>query len=134
MYLAVNYLIKLGHKNIAGIFKADDMQGINRHHGYVKALAEAGIPYDSNKVIWFHTEDRKTKLNSEIKNLINSGVSLDSIACYNDEIAFGIYQTLTELGLRVPGDISITGFDDSNLATTCPVRLTTVTHPKEKLG
>jgi len=134
MYLAVNHLIQLGHKNIAGIFKADDMQGVNRHHGYVKALSEAGIPYDSNKVIWFHTEDRKVKPNTEIRNFINTGISLDSISCYNDEIAFGIYQTLSELGVRVPEDISITGFDDSNLATACPVRLTTVTHPKEKLG
>jgi len=134
MYLAVNHLIKLGHKYIAGIFKADDMQGINRHHGYVKALAEAGIPYDSRKVIWYHTEDRKAKPTSAIRDLIGMGTPLDAIACYNDEIAFWVYQTLAESGVRVPGDISITGFDDSNLATACPVRLTTVTHPKEKLG
>ena len=134
MYLAVSHLINLGHKNIAGIFKADDMQGINRHHGYVKALSEAGITYDSEKVIWFHTEDRRTKPNSEIRNFINMEIPLDSIACYNDEIAFWIYQTLTELGMNVPEDISITGFDDSNMAANCPVRITTVTHPKEKLG
>ncbi len=134
MYLAVRHLLELGHKNIAGIFKADDMQGINRHHGYVKALAEAGITYDSEKVVWFHTEDRKTKPYSEIRDFIDMKIPLDSIACYNDEIAFGIYQTLTELGINVPEDISITGFDDSNMATNCPVKLTTVTHPKEKLG
>ncbi len=134
MYIAVRHLLDLGHRNIAGIFKADDMQGINRHHGYVKALSEAGITYDSEKVIWFHTEDRKTKPNYEIRNFINMGKVLDSITCYNDEIAFGIYQTLTELGINVPEDISITGFDDSYLANNCPVRLTTITHPKEKLG
>ncbi len=134
MYLAVSHLLKLGHKNIAGIFKADDMQGINRHHGYVKALSEAGMPYDSRKVIWFHTEDRKIKPSSEIRNLIGMGLTLDSIACYNDEIAFSIYQTLIEQGLKVPDDISITGFDDSHIASSCPVRLTTVVHPKEKLG
>lgn len=134
MYLTVSHLINLGHRNIAGIFKADDMQGINRHHGYVRALSEAGITYDSDKVVWFHTEDRKTKPYSEIRDTINMGTTLDAIACYNDDIAFGIYQTLTELGINVPLEISITGFDDSNMATNCPVRLTTVTHPKEKLG
>ncbi len=134
MYLTVRHLIDLGHKNIAGIFKADDMQGINRHHGYVKALSEAGMAYDSEKVIWFHTEDRKTKPNSELKIFIETGMPLDAVACYNDEIAFGVYQTLTELGINVPEDISITGFDDSYLAANCPVRITTAKHPKEKLG
>ena len=134
MYLTVNHLINLGHKDIVGIFKADDMQGINRHHGYVRALSEAGITYDSKKVIWFHTEDKKIKPYFEIRDFIDSGMPMDSIACYNDEIAFGIYQTLTELGINVPEKISITGFDDSNMAANCPVRITTVTHPKEKLG
>lgn len=134
MYLAVSHLINLGHKNIVGIFKADDMQGINRHHGYVKALSEAGINYDSEKVIWFHTEDKKIKPYSEIRNIINMGTATDAIACYNDDIAFGTYQTLTELGINVPEEISLTGFDDSYIATNCPVMLTTVTHPKEKLG
>ena len=41
------------------VFKADDMQGQNRHKGYVRALQEAGILYDPDKVVWFHTEDRK---------------------------------------------------------------------------
>ena len=44
MYAAVQYLRQLGHTNIAGIFKVDDMQGLKRHKGYVRALAESGCP------------------------------------------------------------------------------------------
>lgn len=134
MYLAVKYLIDLGHKNIVGVFKADDAQGIERHKGYVKALSDCGIQYNPDNVIWFHTEDRKTKPLSTIEGMIKSGKIIDAIACYNDQIAFSFYEKITELGLSIPEDISLTGFDDSYYATSCPIKLTSVSHPKEQLG
>lgn len=133
-YLATKYLIDVGHRNIVGIFKADDMQGVQRHRGYARALAECGLPYDPDNIIWFHTEDRKTKPYSAIESLIKSKKKIDGIVCYNDQIAYGIYEKLSELGISIPEDISITGFDDSYYATSCPVKLTSVSHPKELLG
>lgn len=50
-YLITKYLIETGHKDIAGIFKADDIQGQNRHKGYAMALQEAGMRYDPDKVL-----------------------------------------------------------------------------------
>ena len=58
-YLVTKYLLEQGHRRITGFFKADDIQGIQRHKGYVRALQEAGIPYDPDLVVWFHTEDRR---------------------------------------------------------------------------
>ena len=58
-YLITKYLIETGHRNIIGVFKSDDMQGQNRHRGYVQALQEAGLVYDPDRVIWFYTEDRR---------------------------------------------------------------------------
>ncbi len=134
MYLIVKYLADIGHRNIAGIFKADDIQGVNRHKGYVKALSEYGIPYNPDYVVWFHTEDRLSKPYAAIKAMIDSGIKIDAVSCYNDQIAFKMYELFNEMGKRVPEDISITGFDDSYLSVNCPVKLTTVSHPKEKLG
>lgn len=134
MYMAVKYLIELGHENIVGIFKADDIQGIERHRGYAKALAENNLQYNPDNVIWFHTEDRKIKPYSTVEGMLKGGRKVDAIACYNDQIAFGIYEKLSEMGLSVPEDISLTGFDDSYYSTSCPVKLTSVTHPKELLG
>ncbi|MDF2988493.1 MAG: regulatory protein GntR [Eubacterium sp.] len=134
MYLAVRYLINLGHKNIIGIFKADDVQGIERHKGYARALAENSLQYNPDNVVWFHTEDRKIKPYTTIEAMIKGGRKIDAIACYNDQIAFGVYEKITELGLSVPDDISLTGFDDSYYSTSCPVKLTSVSHPKEQLG
>jgi GntR family transcriptional regulator of arabinose operon len=134
MYMVVKYIGGLGHKNIVGIFKADDVQGVNRHKGYAKALSECGILYNPDNVIWFHTEDRSTKPVSVVRDMLSSGTGIDAIACYNDQVAFSIYQMLVESGRRIPEDISLTGFDDSYLSVNCPVKLTTVSHPKEKLG
>ncbi|OPX45923.1 arabinose metabolism transcriptional repressor [Ruminiclostridium hungatei] len=134
MYLAVKHLIDLGHKEITGIFKADDVQGIERHKGYVRALEESKMPYDPDSVIWFHTEDRKIKPQAEVEAMLKEGKKIDAIACYNDQAAFGVYEKLSEMGISVPEDISITGFDDSYYATSCPVKLTSVSHPKELLG
>jgi GntR family transcriptional regulator of arabinose operon len=133
-YLAVEHLIRLRHKSIAGIFKADDIQGINRHKGYARALADHGIVYDPEKVVWFHTEDRDTKPGIAIRDIIRRGIQIDAVAAYNDEAAVRVIRQLDKLGLRVPDDISVVGFDDSYLAQNGAVKLTTVGHPKEKLG
>ena len=134
MYELVMYLAKTGHRNISGIFKADDMQGLNRHKGFVRALSESGLVYDPEKVIWFHTEDRAIKPFATLKSLLAGGSEIDAVACYNDEVAYKAVEILTGIGCKVPEDISVTGFDDSYLAEACPVKLTTVKHPKQELG
>lgn len=133
-YLATKHLLDLGHKQIVGIFKADDVQGKERHKGYVRALQEAGCFYDPDKVIWYHTEDRKQKPVRMLENLLNEKVPVHAVVCYNDQIAVPVVEMLLKRGYRVPEDISVTGYDDSYLAVTCPVKLTTVAHPHEELG
>jgi GntR family transcriptional regulator of arabinose operon len=134
MYKITKYLIELGHKKLVGIFKMDDSQGLARHAGYVKALNENKIIYDPEKVIWYHTVDKLLKPRAEIKEIIKKKISFDSVVCYNDEIACLIVSTLNEVGIRVPDDVSITGFDNSQLMSGNMVGITTVEHPKEQLG
>lgn len=135
-FLATDYMISLGHRDIIGVFKADDSQGIERHKGYVKALGKAGIPYDADKVVWFHTEDRKSHPREQIRQMLakRDEMFFDGIVAYNDQIALEIMKVVEEEGLKCPDDISITGYDDSDMASNYKVPLTTVTHPKEQLG
>lgn len=133
-YLLTKHLTDLGHKYILGVFKADDTQGNGRHKGYVEALQESGIPYNPDKVIWFHTEDKAVKPKSVLNDLLNKKEPIDAIVCYNDQIAIEIIEFLNSRGLRVPEDISITGYDNSFMAESGGVKLTTISHPKEKLG
>lgn len=133
-YLITKYLLSLGHRRILGMFKADDRQGIERHRGYAKALQEYGVFYDPDRIIWFHTEDRAVKPFARLRTMASQGLSFDSVVCYNDQIAIKTIQTLSQLGLRVPEDISVTGYDNSFLAENYQVGLTTIAHPHEKLG
>lgn len=135
-YLATKHLTSLGHRRIIGIFKSDDTQGQQRHKGYVQALQEAGIPYDPDLVVWFYTEDRKMHPYEKMRQLAEERKSqpFDAVVAYNDQIAIEVIRALGDMGLRVPEDVSVTGYDDSYLAATCKVPLTTVAHPKERLG
>lgn len=133
-YLLTKYLIELGHREIIGVFKCDDSQGQNRHKGFVKAFVEAGIPYNPENVIWFYTEDRAIHPYDDIMKMIKSGKRIDAIAAYNDQVAMHILKALRKQGLKVPDDISITGYDNSQMATSTGIRLTTVVHPQEELG
>lgn len=133
-YLVTKYLIDLGHKHILGIFKVDDSQGKERHKGYVKAIQEAGYAYDPDMVIWFHTEDRTVKPSGILMLMLEDGVSIDGIVCYNDQTAFEVIKTLERSGLSVPEDISVTGYDNSLLAENGIAKLTTIAHPQERLG
>ncbi|RGY97709.1 GntR family transcriptional regulator [Clostridium sp. AM58-1XD] len=133
-YMVTHYLIELGHRHIAGVFKADDIQGKERHKGYVKALQEAGFPYNPDMVVWFHTEDRKKKPAVMIGKMAEQGVELDGVVCYNDQIAIQVMDALSELGMKVPEDVSVTGYDNSLIGQERGVGLTTIAHPQEKLG
>lgn len=125
-YLLTKYLIDTGHRQIAGVFKADDSQGAERHKGYVKALQEAGMPYQPELVVWFHTEDRKVKPAVMVQMMLEAELPIDAVVCYNDQIAVEVIRMLERIGKKVPEDLSVTGYDDSMIARTGPVELTTV--------
>jgi LacI family transcriptional regulator/LacI family repressor for deo operon, udp, cdd, tsx, nupC, and nupG len=57
-----------------------------------------------------------------------------AVTCYNDLVALGLCRALAELGLNVPGDVSVIGFDDVALLDYLPLRLTTVRMPKGEMG
>lgn len=133
-YLITKYLIETGHKNIVGVFKSDDIQGQERHKGYVTALQEAGILYDPDKIVWFYTEDRKIHPYESIYQMAMEKAPMDSVVCYNDQIAMKVMQALNDAGLKVPEDVSVTGYDNSYMASSNGFHLTTIVHPQEKLG
>ena len=100
-YLVTKHLLDSGRRNIAGFFKADDRQGIERHKGYVKALQEHEIAYDPDKVVWFHTEDRRKKPALMVRNMVRQNSFPDGIVCYNDQIAVQVMEELERQGAQI---------------------------------
>lgn len=129
----VDYLISLGHKRIGVISGLkDNPHAIDRLEGYKESLATAGIPFDKSLIaegdfsMW-------SGLNSAFQ-FCNMQNRPTAIFCMNDEMAIGAIQTLKSQGLRVPEDISVTGFDDIAYARYCDPSLTTISQPAEEMG
>lgn len=57
----------------------------------------------------------------------------DGIVCYNDQIAVQVTETLMREGIKIPGDVSVTGYDNSLYAQRGE-GITTIAHPQERLG
>ena len=92
------------------------------------------MAYDPEQVIWYFTEDRKVHPYTGLKNKIMQKTPIDAVVCYNDQIAVHVIRAIEEAGLSVPGDISVTGYDNSRYSTIADLKLTTIVHPQERLG
>lgn len=61
-YELTKILIEHGHRRIGGIFKYDDMQGIERYKGFIQCLSDYGVKFDDDCVRWYSTKDMDEKL------------------------------------------------------------------------
>ena len=84
-------------------------------------------------MVWIDTDESK-QLNYCRDKILNRVEECSALFCYNDQIAFQLIRMLTERGIRVPEDVSVISVDDSDLALHSEVQITSLPHPKEKLG
>jgi len=130
---AVDYLIKLGHRNIAFlVYEYDNSTITDRMKGYLKAHKSNGIPVNKNYII-------KSKFASNVgyymaKEVLEKFPEVTAIFAYNDIIALGAYTAISQKGLKIPDDISIVGYDDIEMASIISPRLTTVSQPFYDIG
>ncbi|MED4719151.1 GntR family transcriptional regulator [Bacillus atrophaeus] len=133
--MAADHLFSLGHTQIMGIFKADDTQGVKRMNGYIQAHRDRQLFPSPDMIVTFTTEEKELILLEKVKHILERNSSRPTaILCYNDEIALKVINTIRGIGLKVPDDISIVGYDDSHFAQISEVKLTSVKHPKSAMG
>jgi GntR family transcriptional regulator, arabinose operon transcriptional repressor len=128
---AVRLLLGNGRKNIAGIFKSDDIQGHRRYAGYAEALREAKIGVRDEHILWYTTETRKKLIGSALLDIL---ADCDAVVCYNDEIAIQVLDILKENGICVPETIAVASFDGSVFSTVSSPKLTSLLLKKEEVG
>lgn len=132
--MAARHLLQLGHREIAGIFKSDDIQGLKRQAGFEAAFTEQNLSWRPEFRGNFETEQIGSYPYQFTKKLLQLAPRPSAICCYNDQIALKVVEAIRDAGLRIPDDISVIGYDDSSLATASDVRLTTIKHPKAEMG
>ncbi|ADL08468.1 LacI family DNA-binding transcriptional regulator [Thermosediminibacter oceani] len=130
---AVNYLVQIGHSEIGFINGHKDAAvSIERLEGYRKALEHHGIPYDERYVAY---GDYTQQSGAEaFKELLREIPQITAVFCASDLMAVGALKAAGEMGKKVPGEISIVGFDDIELATIITPNLTTIRQEKYRIG
>lgn len=130
---ATGHLAGLGHTRIAfvngplGIVLCRD-----RLKGYRLALQQARLPFDPELVAegGFTVESGR----APAKRLLTLPDRPTAVFCANDEMAVGVMQVVRELGLRIPEDVAVVGFDDIALAALVETPLTTIRQPMYQIG
>jgi LacI family transcriptional regulator len=131
---AVQELLQAGHRRIGFCTNVDDVPATHgRLHAYRECLAEAGIAFDETLVLADVSEGDGGYRTA--RALLGREVRPTALFCYNDRMAMGAYRAAAELGLRIPTDVSIVGFDNQELiAENLYPALTTVALPHYEMG
>jgi len=129
----IEHLISLGHKKIGFIgYRFDIVALNNRLLGYKKALEKHRIPIRDEYIL------EGTVLGNSGYYMTNKLLDLDdpptAIHCFNEYLAMGAYMAISERNLKIPQDISLTGFDDLFMSKLIRPRLTTVSQPISTMG
>lgn len=131
-YDAARHLIGLGHKRILhmsgpGVY----MSSREREKGYRDAMTEAGLVPDVINCGEFSIE---CGYETARKLIRNGPLKYTGIFAADDYIAFGVMDALRNAGVNVPGDVSVIGYDDQELAASFHPGLTTIRQPAEEMG
>jgi LacI family transcriptional regulator len=131
-YLATEHLLHLGHRNIAFIGgEADLLTTVERRRGYEDALLERGLtPQPDRMVLGEYT----TEFGARAARLLLRDAAPTGIFAASDVVAIGVLQVARQLGLTIPEDLSLVGFDDIPMAEMLAPPLTTIWQPAEDLG
>ena len=133
-YDAVSYLISHGHTKIAHFAgPVHSAHGQRRLEGYKQALIDHNIPVNKNYII--HVEPYTPNGFQAGKELFSKNIDPPTaVFCYNDLIAIGLLNALTELRIDVPDSVSIVGFDNIDFSGYVRIPLTTVQNPAYEIG
>lgn len=129
---AARYLVGLGHRQIAFIGAKESQTTELRYAGLSRALSELGIEPDPRLLVQVQGYG-ENDAGLAISELFMQNSSFTAVVAFNDVMALGALCALEDQGFKVPGRISVVGFDDTVSAYARP-RLTTVACPKEELG
>jgi len=134
--LTLTHLHSLGHRDIAFIrgqsFSSDSA---GRWNNIVAAAQELGITIHPGLVVQLDRDISSPELGYPVvQQLLSSGRTFTALVAFNDMSAIGAIRALQDVGLSVPRDVSVIGFDDIKVAAFNNPRLTTIRQPLSNMG
>ena len=132
-YLATKHVLEQGHKQIAyisGPLWKKDAQ--DRLEGHKKALAEYGLPFDEQ--LLYQGDCMEASGFTGLKTLYQHAKPFSAVICANDEMATGAMASARELGLTLPDQLSIMGYDNVFFTRHVYPPLSTINYPINEMG
>ena len=134
--VAVNHLLDMGHRRLAYIGGPTHLGQVrDRRAGAVQALRSAGHPVED--LLDVPTDALSVSEGMRAAERIAGmpgGTRPTAVFCANDLLALGVLQRCVSLGLQVPEDLAIVGYDDIDFAAAAAVPLTSVRQPRREMG
>jgi len=127
------HLISLGHRRIAYINGVGGFNCERRLGGFVEEMQRQGLEVPSEHVLTL-SEKSQTDGRLEIRELMALKSAPTAVICFHDLLAKNVLAELRVMGMRVPDDIAVVGFDDLNFAEHWDPPLTTVRQPLSEVG
>ncbi|PSU95195.1 transcriptional repressor PurR [Photobacterium leiognathi subsp. mandapamensis] len=132
-YMAAKYLIDAGHSEIGCITgPLDRIQAEMRYNGYLQAMDEAGFSVEPSWVVEADFECEGGY--NAFTQLHANGTLPSALVVANDMMAMGVINAANEVGIQIPEQLSIIGYDDIHIAKFMSPSLTTIHQPKYRLG
>ena len=133
-YLATSHLLEHGYRNIVYFSAIKYKTSIDRCQGYISAIQQHGESIVRKRILLLDNESISDAC-IKLSELIKSDSSIDSIFCFNDNLALSTMETVEKLNLRVSRDIGIIGYDDNvDSRFRLKVPLTSVSYEIEEVG
>ena len=127
----IDYLHSLGHRRLGFVGHHAVLEPINER---LKTVIEAAARFPSLEVRTAADTDTLEGGRQAARALLGTGYRPTAMICVNDIMAVGALRELRERGIRVPQDMSVTGFDNVKLSEFCYPALTTVHIPRDRIG
>lgn len=133
--IATQHLVDMGHRDIALMIGQNDQKydfkvSSQRKEGFLGVLKDNGIEFDPRNELLADYDSATAEL--VMDDFLRRKKLPTAIFCSSDEMAFGVYKSLTKKGMRIPDDFSIVGYDGHELSAA--LNLTTVVQPVRFLG
>ena len=132
---AAAHLWKKGHRKIGIFYQKDFLVKTNRMKGVLDYLGRQEAPVRESWIVGFNGQGPTSGASAAAEKFLRGAKELPSaFVCGNDEDALRLIEAAERQGIRVPDDLSVVGFDNSDIAQLEKVSLTSVDHPSFEIG